>query len=265
MEPAYTVGVRIDVLTTFPELFDAVPPGVLGVSMPKRAIDAGKLSVVATNIRDFADPPHFKTDDRPFGGGPGMVMLCEPVWRATMHAEALDGAPVKRIFLAPHGERLSQPLVEELAAEPRLLLLCGHYEGVDERVIEKLDPMVISVGDYVLSGGELAALTLIDAIARLQPGVLGDQASSTQDSFGEIPNVNPNGETIPPKMFDKWLAEHGLKLGDRVLDCPHYTRPRSWEGMETPEELLSGDHNLVMRWRLAKMAERTKRAAGALE
>lgn len=239
-------------------MFSLDAPGVLGVSIPKRAIESGAIDVVATNIRDFADPPHFKTDDRPFGGGPGMVMLCEPIWRASKHVEGLDDRPITPLFLAPHGETLTQEIVEDLAAAPRLMILCGHYEGVDERVVEKLSPRVLSLGDYVLSSGELAALTLIDAVARLQPGVLGHGDSSTQDSFGPPPATNPNGEPVPPKKLAKWLGEHGLGPDERLVDCPHYTRPRLWEGLEVPSELLSGDHDAVLRWRLGRMADRTK-------
>ncbi len=226
---------RIDVLTTFPEMFEPAPPGVLGVSIPKRAIEAGLLSVCATDIRAFTQNKHAKTDDRPFGGGPGMVMTCQPVFDAVTHVEALDPTPPTRILLTPQGRLLDQPTVEDLAARPRLLLIAGHYEGIDERVIERLDPMELSVGDYVLSGGELAALTLIDAITRLLPGALGHDDSAGQDSFSPDPQT-----------------------GRRILDCPHYTRPRVWEGMEVPEVLLSGDHGAIEQWRAEQRLARTR-------
>ena len=246
--------VRIDVLTTFPELFTPDAPGAMGVSIPGRARASGALDLVATDIRAHADNKHQKTDDRPFGGGPGMVMMCQPVWDAAMHAEALDPRPATRVMMTPEGQPLRQALVEDLAREERLLVLCGHYEGIDERVVERLDPVRISIGDYVLSSGELAAMVLIDAVARLLPGVLGDDVSAHQDSFGRIPSTNPNGNPIDPKV----LAKLGLSPEARLLDCPHYTRPRVWEGMEAPEELFSGDHDAVLAWRLRRQLERTR-------
>lgn len=252
--PRQQCPVRIDVLTTFPEMFGAAAPAALGVSIPGRAISSGALEVVATDIRAFADNKHQKTDDRPFGGGPGMVMMCQPVWDAAMAAEAADPRPARRVYLTPQGRRLDQAMVEELAREQRLLILCGRYEGVDERVIERLDPVEVSVGDYVLSGGELGAMVLIDAVCRLLPGVLGDDASAAQDSFGPAPATDPNGGAIDPKV----LAKVGVPPGARLLDCPHYTRPRVWEGREAPEVLFSGDHGAVVRWRLERMLERTR-------
>ncbi|MEL7473356.1 MAG: tRNA (guanine(37)-N(1))-methyltransferase [Planctomycetota bacterium] len=245
---------RIDILTTFPEMFATAAPGAFGVSIPSRAQAAGLVEWHATNLRDFADNKHHKTDDRPFGGGPGMVMSCQPVWDAVRAVEAQDPRPATRVYLTPQGQPLTQSLVEDLATSPRLLLLCGHYEGVDERVIEKLDPLEISIGDYVLSSGELGALVLMDAVIRLLPGALGDADSAHQDSFGALPTTNPNGEPLPPKLLDKL----GLPPDARLLDCPHYTRPRVWEGVEVPEVLLSGDHDAVSRWRLEQMLARTK-------
>lgn len=230
---------RIDVLTTFPAMFGAEPPAALGVSIPGRAIKAGLLEVVATDVRAYSRDKHRKTDDRPFGGGPGMVMMCQPLWDAVLAVEAADSAtparPPRRILMTPQGVPLTQALVEELAKKPRLLLIAGHYEGIDERVIEKLAPMEVSLGDYVLSGGELAAMVLIDAIARLLPGVLGDDESNRGDSFSA---VGPGGQ--------------------RLLDCPHYTRPQEWMGMKVPEVLVSGDHGKVAAWRLERMLERTR-------
>jgi tRNA (guanine37-N1)-methyltransferase len=254
--------VRIDVLTTFPELFEPRPPGVLGVSIPKRASDRGALEVVPTNIRDFADPPHYKTDDRPFGGGPGMVMLAEPIWRAVQHAEAADPRQAVRVIPTPTGRRLTQPLVEDLASSRRLLIVCGHYEGIDERVVRRLDPIEVSLGDYVLSSGELAAMVLIDAVARLQPGVLGHDASAAQDSFSAVPSTNPDGEPIDARRLAEWKRELGIADEDRLLDCPHYTRPREWMGEPVPDVLLSGDHDAVAKWRLERMVERTRARDG---
>ncbi|GAB4384898.1 MAG: tRNA (guanosine(37)-N1)-methyltransferase TrmD [Phycisphaerales bacterium] len=249
---------RIDILTTFPELFSTEPPGVLGVSIPARARAAGAVCFQATNIRDFADNRHDKTDDRPFGGGPGMVMMCQPIWDAVQAVEAADPTPATRILLTPQGRRLDQPLVEQLATHPRLLLIAGHYEGIDQRVIDRLAPLEISIGDYVLSGGELAALVLIDAVVRLLPGVLGHDCSAAQDSFSTIPETNPNAEPIDPRKLARWRRELGVAAGARLLDCPHYTRPRVWEGLEVPEVLLSGDHDAVARWRLEQMVLRTR-------
>jgi len=249
--------VRIDVLTTFPELFATAPSGVLGVSIPSRAIAAGALSVHATNIRDFTTDKHQKTDDRPFGGGPGMVMLCQPLWDAVQAVEALDDVQparlARRVLLTPQGVSLTQAMVERLATEPRLLMIAGHYEGLDERVIEKLAPLEVSIGDYVLSGGELGALVLIDAIARLLPGVLGDQASSSQDSFSAF-------NLLAPKPLSKKsrAADASGPAVARLLDCPHYTKPREWMGLPVPEVLLSGDHAKIEAWRLAQRLERTR-------
>jgi tRNA (guanine37-N1)-methyltransferase len=248
---------RIDVLTTFPELFSLEAPGVLGVSIPARAIRSGALEVHPTNIRDHADNKHEKTDDRPFGGGPGMVMTCQPLWDAVHAAESRDSTPASRIMLSPAGVPLTQDLVCDLASRPRLLLIAGHYEGIDERVIERLAPLEISLGDYVLSGGEIAALVLIDAIARLLPGVLGHDASAAQDSFAPMTDRNPNGEPLDPRQVARWCENLGVQPGARLLDCPHFTRPREWMGAAVPEVLLSGDHDAVARWRLEQAVART--------
>lgn len=231
---------RIDILTTFPEMFGHEPPAALGVSIPGRARAAGLVEWVATDIRAYSTHPHQKTDDRPFGGGPGMVMMCQPLWDAVQAVEAADPRPVTRVLLTPQGRPLTQALVQELAACPRLLLIAGHYEGIDERVIEKLAPMEVSLGDYVLSGGEIAAMVLIDAVVRLLPGVLGHGASAQGDSFTLRGPAGPDGHR------------------PRLLDCPHYTRPREWMGMEVPEALIGGDHSRVAAWRLEQMLERTR-------
>lgn len=226
---------RIDILTTFPEMFSAEAPGALGVSIPSRARQAGLVEWHATDVRKFADNKHRKTDDRPFGGGPGMVMMCQPLWDAVASVEAQDPRPATRILMTPQGKPLTQELVEDLASKPRLLLIAGHYEGIDERVIDALSPLEISIGDYVISGGELAGLVLIDAVIRLLPGALGDHQSAATDSFGRI---GPKGE--------------------RLLDTPHYTRPRVWMDREVPEVLLSGDHGKIAQWRQEQMEGRTK-------
>ncbi len=246
--------IRFDILSTFPEMFSTESPAPLGFSIPPRARAAGLVEWHAHDIRDYTTDKHHKTDDRPYGGGPGMVMKAQPVWDAVCDVESLDPRPATRILLTPQGTPLTQPLVETLATKPRLLLIAGHYEGLDERVVEKLRPLEVSLGDYVLSGGELAALILIDAIIRLIPGVLGDEDSAAQDSFNPAPTTDAIGTPIPPKL----LLALGIPKDTRLLDYPHYTKPRTWEGLEVPEVLLSGDHQAVAAWRLEQMLTRTR-------
>jgi tRNA (guanine37-N1)-methyltransferase len=209
---------RIDVLTLFPGIFD----GYLGQSILSRAIALGLVSIERFNIRDWADGKHKQVDDRPFGGGPGMVLMAPPVVAATEAVRASADPPGRLILLSPQGRRLNQDRVAELALEPRLILLCGRYEGFDERISEILEPELLSVGDFILSGGEVAAMVLIDAIVRLIPGVLGDSQSALDESFG------PDGG----------------------LEYPQYTRPRDFRNRTVPEILLSGDHAAIARWRL---------------
>ena len=223
---------RIDILTLFPEMF----PCVLEASILGRAAQSGLVEYHIHNIRDWADNKHRKVDDRPFGGGPGMVMMCQPLHDSVVAVESLDQCPATRVLLSPQGEPLGQRRVEWLAQQGRLLLIAGHYEGVDERVIEELQPLEISVGDFVVSGGEIPALLLIDSVVRLLPGALGHEDSAAEDSFA-------------PRGAD----------GQRLLDCPHYTRPREWRGREVPETLLSGDHASIERWRMQEMLSRTRR------
>ncbi|GIK15585.1 MAG: tRNA (guanine-N(1)-)-methyltransferase [Planctomycetota bacterium] len=220
---------RIDVLTLFPDVLRAFA----GHSIVGRAVESGRVAIAYTNFRDFADDPHRSVDDRPFGGGPGMVLKCEPIFRAVEHviAEGQAGsnrAPT-RLLMCPSGERLTQKLVEELSREPWLLLLCGHYEGFDERIPAGLGFREISIGDYVLSGGEAAAIVLIDAVVRLLPGAVGDGESVIRESFTT-----------------------GL------LDYPQYTRPRSFRGLEVPEILLSGHHAQIEAWRREQALVRTR-------
>lgn len=236
---------RIDILTTFPEMFSPEPPAALGVSIPGRARRAGLVEWHATDIRAYTTDKHRKTDDRPFGGGPGMVMMCQPLWDAVQAAEGLDARPATRLLMTPQGEPLTQETVEGLARLPRLLLIAGHYEGIDERVIEKLAPREISVGDYVLSGGELAAMVLIDAVVRLIPGALGDGESAASESFTPLASTSGRPESRGPE-------------GSRLLDCPHYTRPREWMGLTVPEVLVSGNHREVSNWRLEQRLIRTR-------
>ncbi|HWE38691.1 MAG TPA: tRNA (guanosine(37)-N1)-methyltransferase TrmD [Isosphaeraceae bacterium] len=208
---------RFDVLTLFPGLFD----GFLGESILRRAIDRGLVEVHRWNLRDWAGGRHKQVDDRPFGGGPGMVLMAPPVVAAVEAVRGLAEPAGCLIALTPQGRRLDQGHVRELATCPRLILLCGRYEGLDERIFDLLSPELLSIGDYVLSGGEVPAMVVIDAVMRLVPGVLGDAESATDESFG---------------------ASGGLEY-------PHYTRPRTFRGRDVPEILLGGDHAAIARWR----------------
>jgi tRNA (guanine37-N1)-methyltransferase len=218
---------RFDVLTLFPGMF----PSYLGQSLLKLAIERGLIEVELHNIRDWAHDKHHTVDDRPFGGGPGMVLKVEPVVECVEAVQATADAPGHLVMLTPHGRRLDQAAVEELAARPRLTLLCGRYEGFDERVRAILTPDEISIGDYILGGGEVAAMVVIDAVARLIPGVLGDEESNKQDSFS---------------------GEH------RLLEFAQYTRPREYRGLSVPDVLMSGDHAEIARWREQQSEQRTK-------
>jgi tRNA (guanine37-N1)-methyltransferase len=242
---------RIDILTTFPAMFGPGAEAALNTSIPARARAAGLVEWHATDIRGYTLDKHQKTDDRPFGGGPGMVMMCQPVWDAVMAVESQDPRPARRVLLTPQGRPLTQPLVEELAQSSRLLLIAGHYEGLDERVVDALQPLEVSIGDYVLSGGELAAMVLIDAVVRLLPGALGDSESAGQDSFGEASSFVGGPQTPRRERIE-------LPPGQRLLDCPHYTKPREWMGRGVPDVLLSGDHQQIERWRLQQRLERTR-------
>ncbi len=223
---------RIDILTLFPELFTPfLRHGILG-----RAIERGVLEVGLENIRDFARGPHRVTDDRPYGGGAGMVMKAGPIVRALQFVER-PGQKSRVVLLTPQGRLLDQDLAWDLAGTGHLVLICGRYEGVDERVSEGHVDIEVSLGDFVLSGGEVAAMAVVDAVGRLVPGVLGCGESNREDSFS-----------------------------DGLLEHPHYTRPKIFEGREVPEVLLSGDHERIRRWRRAESLRRTmKRRPDLLE
>ena len=212
------------VLTLFPEMF----PGPLGCSLTGRALADGIWRLETLQIRDFATDRHRSVDDRPFGGGPGMVMMCGPLFDAVEKVERDDPTPATRIMLTPQGERFNQAMARALAGRDRLLIICGHYEGFDERIREGLRPREISIGDYVLSGGEPAAMVLVDAVVRLLPGALGDDQSTQSESFS-----------------------------DGLLEYPQYTRPRAFRGMKVPPVLLSGDHARIERWRREESIRRT--------
>lgn len=208
---------RFDVLSLFPSLFD----GFLSESILSRAIERDLVEIHRWDIRDWAEGKHRQVDDRPFGGGPGMVLMAPPVVAAVEAVQAQGDRPGRLIALTPQGRRLDQALVQTLAAETRITLLCGRYEGFDERIFETLKPETLSIGDYILSGGEVPAMVVIDAVTRLRPGVLGDAESAVDESFG------PDGG----------------------LEYPHYTRPREYRGLAVPEILLSGNHAAIARWR----------------
>jgi tRNA (guanine37-N1)-methyltransferase len=216
--------VRIDIFTIFPAIFESP----MRESLVGRAVKAGVLDIRLHDIRDHASDPHRQVDDEPFGGGPGMVMKAEPIFSAV---ESLGADRGRTIVLSPAGRRLDQPLARELATEAWLVLICGRYEGIDERVVEGLPAEEISIGDYVLSGGELAALVLLEAVTRLVPGVIGKEESHERDSFG----------------------------AGGILDHPHYTRPREFRGLAVPDVLLSGNHAEIDRWRRAVALEKTRR------
>ena len=210
---------RFDIVTLFPEVFAPF----LAAGVTRRAYETKQVDVRLWNLRDFAEGNYRRVDDRPFGGGPGMVMLAEPLARclAAVKADRSDTAPV--VLFSPIGERIDHAGVERWSASAGAILLCGRYEGIDQRFIDTHVDVQLSLGDFVLSGGEVAAMALLDAVARLQPGVLNDAGSHQEDSFN-------------PAL-------------DGLLDCPHFTRPEEWNGVKVPEELLSGHHAKIEAWR----------------
>jgi tRNA (guanine37-N1)-methyltransferase len=216
--------VRIDVVTIFPGIFESP----LRESLLGRAIEGGLLDVRVHDLRDSTSDKHRQVDDESYGGGPGMVLKPEPVFAAV---ESLGAGERRTLLLSPAGRRLDQALARELAGEPWLVLICGRYEGVDERVVEGLGAEEVSIGDYVVAGGELPALVVLEAVTRLVPGVIGREESHEQDSFGD----------------------------DGVLDHPHYTRPAEFRGMRVPDTLLSGNHAEIERWRREAALEKTRR------
>lgn len=223
---------RIDVLTLFPEMFD----GVFGASILGKARDKGIVSLNTVNFRDFANNKHGTVDDMPYGGGGGMVLKAEPIFGAVEHvalersraSEGTAAKPPRIILMCPQGEPLSQRKAQELSGEDHLVFVCGHYEGYDERIREHLVTDELSIGDYVLTGGELPAMVVIDAVVRLLPGVLGNERSAVTDSFS-----------------------------DGLLEYPHYTRPAEFRGWKVPDELLSGHHAEIGKWRRRQSLSRT--------
>jgi len=216
---------RIDVLTLFPEMFS----GVLGESIIRRACAEGRVEIHLTNIRDYAEDKHRSVDDRPYGGGAGMVMMCGPVFAAVEDVRRA-GPPVDEvILLTPQGRCFNQALARELARKQRLVLIAGHYEGFDERIRTHLATMELSLGDFILTGGEIPAMAVVDAVVRLVPGVLGDETSTVEESFSE-----------------------------NLLEYPQYTRPADFRGLKVPDILLSGDHEAIRRWRREQAEQRTR-------
>ena len=224
---------RIDILTLFPGMFS----GFLEGSLLGAARTAGLLDIRLVDIRDSAEGPHRQVDDRPFGGGPGMLLMPGPVVSCIEAVQQAASPPGHVVMLTPGGRRLDQSVVEELASRERLVLVCGRYEGFDARVRETVAAEEISIGDYVLSGGEVAAMVIVDAVARLVPGVLGDEESSQQDSFSGA---------------------------DRLVEGPQYTRPREFRGLHVPEVLLSGDHRRIAAWRHEQAIAATHRRTTVL-
>lgn len=216
---------RFDVITLFPDMFESY----LGQSILKLAIQRQLVDVQTHNFRDFAEGRHKQVDDKPFGGGPGMLLMCPPVFDCVESVLGSSDTPARLIMMSPQGRQLDQRLVEEMAQEERLVVLCGRYEGFDDRIREGLQPMEISAGDFICNGGEVPAMLLIDTVIRLIPGVLGDETSSKYDSFS-----------------DSGLLEH-----------PQFTRPREFRGMTVPEILLSGNHEAIAEWRHEQSLRRT--------
>lgn len=218
--------IRFDIITLFPPIF----PGYLGESLLAKAIERGQVEVHIHNLRDWSTDKHHKVDSPPYGGGPGMLIQVQPVVDCVEQVRGLAPEPGQLLLMSPQGETLKQSLVGELAESSRLILLCGRYEGFDQRVIDILQPREISLGDFVLNGGEVAAMAIIDAAIRLIPGVLGDQRSAVEDSFSD----------------------------EALLEFPQYTRPREFRGHSVPEILLGGNHQQIAAWRAAQRVERTQ-------
>jgi len=216
---------RFDILSLFPEMFESY----LGQGHLKLAIERGLVDIERHNFREFAPGIRRQVDDRPFGGGPGMLLMCQPVFDCVEAVQMQGAGPGRLLMMTPQGRKMDQRLVEELAQESRLLLLCGRYEGFDDRIRQGLQPTEISVGDFICNGGEVPAMLIIDAVIRLIPGVLGDETSSRYDSF----------------------SASGL------LEHPQFTRPREFRGMTVPDVLTSGDHKKITEWQLDQSLQRT--------
>ncbi len=218
---------RVDVLTLFPGIFD----GYLHESLLSKAIERGQVEIHLHDIRQWSTDKFKRVDDRPYGGGPGMVLMVEPLVHAIEAVRGMTEEPGEVVMLTPQGQRLTQPLVEQIATWRRLILVCGRYEGFDQRIIDIIQPREISIGDFILNGGEVAAMTIIDAVFRLLPGVLGDEVSPVDDSFS---------------------------TGNRLLEFPQYTRPREFRGLKVPDVLLKGNHAEIAAWRRVRSIQKTR-------
>lgn len=219
---------RFDIVTLFPAIFD----GYLTQGLLDKAIQRELVEIHRHDLRDWApNTPHRPVDDKPFGGGPGMLIQVEPTVKCVEAVEAIQAQQARRILLTPQGTRFDQPMAEDFATSERILMLCGRYEGFDQRVMDILQPEEVSIGDFVLNGGEVAAMVIVDAVVRLLPGVLGDEQSNIDDSFSR---------------------------GNRLLEFPQYTRPREFRGHTVPEVLLSGDHKAIAQWRSEQSQSRTR-------
>lgn len=216
---------RIDVISLFPEVIQPyVTASIIG-----RAQNSALVEIHTHQLRDFSFDPHKKVDDRPFGGGPGMVLMCQPVCDAVAAVEAMDQRPALRVLTTPQGKKFDQAMASRFAKCERLLFICGHYEGFDERIVDLLQPEEVSIGDFVMTGGEIAALAMVDSVVRLLPGALGHEEAAASESFQK-----------------------------NRLDCPHYTRPRDYRGLGVPDVLLSGNHSEVAKWRASEAERRTR-------
>lgn len=218
---------RLDVITLFPDLFS----GFLSESILAKAIGRKQLEIQLHNPRLWTEDKHGRVDDRPYGGGPGMVLATQPIIECVEAVQKMDSRPGRLLLLTPAGQRLTQTRIEKLAQDQRLILICGRYEGFDQRIIDILQPDELSIGDFVLNGGEVAAMVVIEAVMRLIPGVLGDDASAREDSFSQE---------------------------DRGLEFPQYTRPASYRGRDVPDVLLSGNHAAIEQWRKEQSRQRTE-------
>ena len=221
---------RFDILSLFPDLFESY----LQQSLLKKAIDRGLIEVHRWNFRDWAADKHQSVDDKPYGGGPGMLLCCQPVFDCVEAVQRAAAPPGQLVMLTPQGRTLDQQLIRELAAQERIVLLCGRYEGFDDRIRQGLKPLEVSVGDFVTNGGEVPAMLIIDAVMRLVPGVLGDETSTRYDSFAE----------------------------SALLEYPQYTRPREFRGMQVPDVLVGGNHAEIARWRDQASRDRTRAVRG---
>ena len=240
------------ILTLFPDMVEAA----LDTSITGRAIRSGLISIDAVNIRDYTDEPHGKVDDYPYGGGAGMIMQVQPIydcWKDVCAKMGPSGENTRVIYTSPSGKVFDQEMAKELAKEEELIILCGHYEGVDERALELIGAKEVSIGDYILTGGELAAMVITDAVCRLVPGVLSNEESAADESFSKVEITQTRIDTS-----GRWPKKKKITQEYTLLEYPQYTRPAEFMGKKVPEILLSGHHENREKWRRQKSLERTK-------